>query len=383
MPPKVIDVGSIVVLHSLKSARGDELNGKRAIVVARDGDRWVTKVESKDVAMKSTALKPENLSISKRIVGTHPDYITLITLQMEELRNQPSTSRAYRNARGLVYDDEPPPARARKLVELLDRPDKNYTPNQTVIMGVALIYYGCVPESSMNMGFTIYDLEHVAGLMSLAAMCHGEKMHAKGCGDGECEAVLFALLEAAPMSITVILEFLIMTPYIGPEDNCTSSVQDAFRNAREACLLTPNQQNKDYCNAMKGGVGLLCFLLKEEGPSRTAFIRVMIKHTLFPLLIQRFLRIVAREAMGTLDGKELGLYVRNTLADIANVDDKLKPEMYLAMCENHDNNVFSRNAIPVMLREERVASAESLRGRLEDWIDGPAATRFCVEREGR
>jgi hypothetical protein len=154
---KVIDVGSIVVIHSLKSVRGAELNDKRAIVLGREKDRWVTKVEGKDVGCKTTALKPENLTISKIITGTHPEYMTLVSWVWH---NQPSSTRAYRNARGLVYDDTPPPARARKLVELLDRPDGDYDPNQTVLVGVAAMYYRCVPESSMNMDCTIYDLEH-------------------------------------------------------------------------------------------------------------------------------------------------------------------------------------------------------------------------------
>jgi hypothetical protein len=122
---------------------------------------------------------------------------------------------------------------------------------------------------------------------------------------------------------------------------------------------------------------LLFSLLEEGAPSKIAFIHVITKHTLFPLLVQRPLRIVAREATGTLDGKELGIYVRNILAKIADVDDKLKFELLNFMCENQGSNVFSRNAIPVMLRDQSATSAESLRGRLEDWIHSPAAFKFC------
>jgi hypothetical protein len=125
---------------------------------------------------------------------------------------------------------------------------------------------------------------------------------------------------------------------------------------------------------------LIHMLIEQVGPSGTAFIRVMIKHTLFPLLVQRFLRIAAREAMGTRDGKDLGLFVRNILAEIAYVDNKWVPKSYVALCEI---NVFSRNAIPAMLREESVTSAASLRDRLEEWIDVPAAGIFCDERTGR
>jgi hypothetical protein len=67
-------------------------------------------------------------------------------------------------------------------------------------------------------------------------MCQGEKMQAKGCGDGERESVLFALLEAVPMSITVLMEYLIRTPYIGPEEKYSTDVDKAFRTARDSCL---------------------------------------------------------------------------------------------------------------------------------------------------
>jgi hypothetical protein len=45
--------------------------------------------------------------------------------------------------------------------------------------------------------------------------------------------------------------------------------------------------------------------------------------------------------MGGIDGKELGRYVRNILADIADVHDKLRPELYLAMCLNNNHNICS------------------------------------------
>jgi hypothetical protein len=384
--PKVIDVGSIVVIHSLKSVRGAELNGKRAIVIDRDKDRWVTKVEGKEnVATKTTSLKPDNLIISKKTVDTHPEYLTLVKWSHKVIPNLlpglpwPDALRIYRNARGIAYDDTPPPERARKLTELLERPDGGYSPNQTVIAGEALMYYSVVPESSLNMDCTIYDLEHITGLISLTAMCQGEMMQAKGCGDGEPEAVLFALLEAAPMSITVLMEFLIRTPYIGPEEG-HSKVRDAFRTAREACVLTPNQQNKDYCHAMRGGICLIFLLFDMNGPSKTVFIRVLIKHTLFPLFIQRLLRIVAREVMRTPDGLDLGSFARKILADIAyDGDDRQKSLLYSAIC---DGNVYLRSAIPAMLREEGVTSAEILRKRVEEWIDVPAAGRYCDGKMG-
>jgi hypothetical protein len=60
--------------------------------------------------------------------------------------------------------------------------------------------------------------------------------------------------------------------------------------------------------------------------------------------------------MGTPDGKDLGSFARQILVDIAYDDNKSM--LYAAMC---GSNVFSRNAIPAMLREESVTSVESLR----------------------
>jgi hypothetical protein len=116
---------------------------------------------------------------------------------------------------------------------------------------------------------------------------------------------------------------------------------------------------------MRGGICLIFLLLKEPEPSKRVFIRVMIKHTLFPLLVQRLLRIVAREAMRTLDGKDPGLFARKILADIAYVDFNFAEIVYLdynfysAMCEI---NLFSRNAIPAM----SITSADSIPARSLD-----------------
>jgi hypothetical protein len=160
---QTIDIGSIVVLHSLKSARGAELNGKRAIVISKqkvqDCDRWETEVEGRHVTT-TTALNPENMRLSKIPARRHPPYMDLISWQRKELASGKPYElhqRTYRNARGIDFDDELPPIRARKLVEFLDRPvhENGYRPNETVMMGVALTYYSCVSESSMRTGCTV------------------------------------------------------------------------------------------------------------------------------------------------------------------------------------------------------------------------------------
>jgi hypothetical protein len=295
------------------------------------------------------------------------DMVSFSTQQY--LKPLAERDRVYRSARGITYDDDPPALRAQKLVELLDRPVGDYTPNQTMLMGVVLLYYGCVSENSMRASCTMYDLEHISGLMSLAAMCQGENMHAKGCGDGVCEQVLFALLEAAPTSMDVLMEFLVSTPYIGPEKMYKGALRNSFQQARGDRMLTPNQMTDDYCNAMKGGLGLICFLFKmDEEPYKEVWIHCLAQHSMFPLLLQRLIRIVAREVMGLNDGKKLGKYARNILADLANLSEH-DFDKYSLLCESDDAGCFKKAALPAMLRADGITSIESLRAQLEEWIE--------------
>jgi hypothetical protein len=231
-------IGSVVILHSLKSAQGKTLNGKRAVVlnqvVVDNVSRWKVKVQGEEYT-KTTAVKLENTKVCPIGYGQkpskHPAYMDLALWQMSQIgKPMVQVERKYRNARGVAYDDDPPPQRARKLVELLDRPyeNKNYTPNRTILTGEAAKCYHTVQESHMSSNCTTYHLEHISACLALAHMCQGEKCHAKGCGDGAAEAVLFAFLEAAPTALDVLMEFLVMTPYIGPEDPFQGNLKESF-----------------------------------------------------------------------------------------------------------------------------------------------------------
>jgi hypothetical protein len=372
-PRQKIGIGAVLQVHSLQSARGQELNGKRAVVVKRAGvqDRWEMQLEGEQV---TTALKPDNLRFQKYPdKEQHPIYMDMVrfcTTQYAKRVDQ--RDRVYRSARGVTYDDDPPALRAQKLVELLDRPVGNYVPNQTMLMGVVLLYYGLVSEDSMRASCTLYDVEHISGLMSLAAMCQGEKMHAKGCGDGACEQVLFALLEAAPQSMDVLMEFLVSTPYIGPEEMYQGALRKSFQQARRDRRLTPNQMNNDYCNAMKGGIALICFLFVDAEPYKDILIRCLAQHSMFPLLLQRLILIVAREAMGLNDGKVLGRYARQILGDLANLSEHDFGK-YQRLCDSEDGaGCFQKASLPAMLRaaaDGSVTSMESLCDQLEEWME--------------
>jgi len=375
-PPRsdTIDIGSVVILHSLQSDIGKTANEKRALVLCyhSDLDRWECKVEGRDRTM---ALKESNMRLDHpRDTETHPEYTEMAMWQLS-LAMDPAArrQRKYRSARGVTYEDDPPPFRAQKLVELLDRPDDSYTPNQTILAGEACKYYSVVGEENLSSDCSMYDLEHVAALLALAAMCQGD-CAAVGCGDGVPEAVLFALMEAAPRSIDVLMEFVVATPYIGPADKYRGSLETSFRKARNGRVLTPDQTSAAYCHAMKGPFVLLCALAKQKVTS-AALIHYLERHKLFPLMIQRLFRIIAREVMGMPDGKVLGKLVRNILACIADFDDKMDGVVFVAICES-DASVLSRDAVSKVLREESITSRGELLTFLEECIDRDAAQAF-------
>jgi hypothetical protein len=131
--------------------------------------------------------------------------------------------------------------------------------------------------------------------------------------------------------------------------------------------------NTDYCNAMQGGLALICFLYQmEEEPYTDIWLYCLTQHSMFPLLLQRLIIIVAREAMGMNDGKKLGIYVRNILADLANNNYKQQNgfDKHLVLCKSEDVGCFRKAAIPAMLRADGVMSViEGLCDQLEEWME--------------
>jgi hypothetical protein len=95
------------------------------------------------------------------------------------------------------------------------------------------------------------------------------------------------------------------------------------------------------------------------------------QRSMFPLLLQRLIVIVAREAMGLNDGKKVGIHVRNVLADLANDNHKQHCgfDKHLLLCENEDAGCFKKAAIPAVFQTNGVTSIESLCGQLEEWME--------------
>jgi hypothetical protein len=179
---------------------------------------------------------------------THPEYLALnywVSKQHENGRQGRPREEKHDNARGVTYASDAPEHRARKLVELLER-STQYTANKTILYGEALKYCSYLSESNFG-DFTVTDMEHVSGLLAFGAMCQGVVRRAGASRRyARPDAVVSALLESAPVSLDVLLGFLVITPYIGLQQEFTLAKQEAFSDCRSTAdfddwKLTPDQ----------------------------------------------------------------------------------------------------------------------------------------------
>jgi hypothetical protein len=325
-----LDIGVAAIVQSLNSTRGKQLNGKRSIVLNQLGARWKVKIEGESC---TTVLLPQNLKLSTMPVGeTHPEYLALnywVSKQHENGRQGRPLEEKHGNARGVTYASDAPEHRARKLVELLER-STQYTPNKTILYGEALKYCSYLSESSLG-DFTVTDMEHVSGLLALGAMCQEVVRHVGvSRRDARADAVVFALLESAPVSLDVLLGFLVITPFIGLQQEFTREKQETFSGCRTTAdfddwKLTPDQDTKDYITAMKGPLMILLYISNDFKYTNArldlAFFYRIEQHVLFPKVLHRLFRLAARKIRKTSDGVELGCYARNILVNMADLDD--------------------------------------------------------------
>mmetsp|Transcript_20921 Transcript_20921/g.38374 ORF Transcript_20921/g.38374 Transcript_20921/m.38374 type:complete len:427 (-) Transcript_20921:91-1371(-) len=381
-----IGLGRVVVLEGLQSEAGKKLNGSHAIVIASqetDG-RWECKVLEK---IRTIGVKMDNMHILKPEPTVHPAYMEMAMYRMQLSRgdgtlqeDQEKSKGMYRSARGVCYNDEPVFHRARKLVQFLDYPDEDYTPNETIMLGEAYYFYCSVSkyEKFFKVGCTMYDLEHMAALSSLACMCQGEITYAVGCGDGKqsSECVLFALLEAAPRSLEVLLQFIVMTPYIGEEEDGDPNM---FKRNREDPALTHAQDNDAYCNVMKYPICLLSLLLfnAPKVASRALFQSMQDRFgKLFELMLRRLFSFLARECHGTADGKALGKYTRNILARLADLEGQMNAFLFYYLCESDDPIRINWLGQRWLLQDNGIKKYEGLASFLESIVDADVAKSF-------
>lgn len=141
-------------------------------------------------------------------------------------------------------------------------------------------------------------MEWVSGTYALACTIEQGKNPA-------CEDVVFALLQGDPMHLDVLIITMSNTPLIGTTDEIIDKTHmfHEYRDARHQ--LTPDQETRSYIKTLQTGP---LFILQQAGrvDLGLALFAAMRKSPVFPLLIQRMLRLIGREGMETPDGKELG-----------------------------------------------------------------------------
>lgn len=278
--PMSIQPGRIVRIHSLQSASGMALNGERAAVLRQLEDgRYEVKVEfACDTFNETKSLKPENLTIEERL---------------------PLPS-GYGN-RGFCM--MPGDGMNRTLCELLLWRRDGYDPPETMLSGYASMAFSRMGQSNFQY-FNADQMEQMAGILALANVCEQAEEHST------CN-VLFALLEGDSMYLEVLAQTLYHTGYIGPESKCKNEWD--FENC-PTDELTPDQDKDAYIRTMKEGPLLL---LREMSKYKLglALFAALRQCQFYHLLVQRLLRLTAREALKKADGRALGKMVRLILGD--------------------------------------------------------------------
>jgi len=261
--------GQIVRIHSLQSAAGMELNGERAAVLQQIDGRYEVKVEfACDTFNQTKLLKAENLSIEDRL----------------------SLPTGYGN-RGFCMS--PGPGMNRTLCELLLWHRDDYEPPETMLTGYASMAFSRMGQSNFE------QMEQMAAVLSLANTC-------LQAGEPATCDVLFALLEGDNMYLEVLAQTLYHTGFIGPE-NKVKDEWDFYNCPSDE--LTPDQDQSAYIRTMEEGPLLL---LREMTKYKLglALFAALKECQFYHLLVQRLLRLTAREALKKSDGRALGKMVR-------------------------------------------------------------------------
>ncbi|KAL7534704.1 hypothetical protein ACHAXR_006038 [Thalassiosira sp. AJA248-18] len=311
--PTEVQPGIICKVDGLKSEGGKKLNGRRCAILRYivDEGRYEVRMERESRKDATFALKDANLSpLPKLVLPTH-------------------------NQRG--SDSSP-----RSLCELLlyhkgSGPDTEptFSPSRITLAGYAgqqLNHIGYV-----NLMWLVQcQLEQLSGVVGLASYCQNYD-------ENGAERVLFALLEGDPMYIDVLLQVIHWTGQIDHED-CDPDIHDEFNNCPPT-KLTPDQDSKPYVKLMSTGpFRLLVEMTKYKFNS--ALWAATKESEFYLLFVQRLLRLVGRETLGTCDGVKLGptarkilmqllpgISLNKPLRDTATADDLLKQTSRDAPCQ--------------------------------------------------
>lgn len=282
-----IEPGTVIEMHSLKSAAGKEMNGCRGLVVGylASTERYQIRLEFEEPGLpRSKALQS--------IKGVNLKKVERLALPSGGSRGQCS-----------MMDME---SLCSKLCELLVFHDGDYCPSDIMMPQYASMAFMRMGQYNFE-NFLPVQMEQIAAVLALASICR----------EGEepgTESVVFALLEGDTMYVDVLAQTLYWTAFIGEgEEDLEYSKWEV-----PPTKLTPDQETPSYAKTMLQGPLLL---LTEA--SRYCFApalwEALRQSRFYHLLCQRLLRLVAREGMNG-DARKLGKSARHILAAMINVD---------------------------------------------------------------
>ena len=269
----------------LASDAGQSLNHQPAILVAWDAElnRWKCRVQNNARANLS-GIKESNLMRLER-------------------RPLPTS-----NHRGITMATHSPWEKAVTLSDLLVRSTSTYSPPETMLMGEAGMAFMRLGQYNF-VACASDQMEHLAGVLALYGMCR----------EGKHEAVLFALLEADPMALEILINTMACAPWIGPEEE--AHVVDELHQFYETDF-TPDQQEGVYIQTMLNGpVGLLNEMV--DNTYGKALFPALARCSNSNLFVRRLLRWMAREGMEEPDGLKLGKVARRLCEEILEVHGKI------------------------------------------------------------
>jgi hypothetical protein len=143
-------------------------------------------------------------------------------------------------------------------------------------------------------------MEQIGGTLALSHL-----------GKEKLNELAFALLEADPMIIDVMISTFTGTPHMGVDTPPVNPLHLLVKD-RPVLELTGDQESDAYIAFIsRGPITLLQTLL--YGEFYPAFQVALQRSSLFPLLVRRLLRIITREVEGTKDAMTVSFHCKGVL----------------------------------------------------------------------
>lgn len=282
--PTKVQPGIVCEVDGLKSASGKTLNKRRCAVirhVTEEGqeDRYEVRMENEKGKDATFALKEANLSpMEKLVLPTH------------NRRGSESSSRSLCEL--LLYHKGSGPFT-----------DPEFSPSRIILSGYASRCLEHIGSSNL-MWLVDTQLEQLSAVTGLASISQD--------GERGAEQVLFALLEGDPMYVDVLIQTIHWTGLIDHDgDSNNDTYSEEFSNCPPT-QLTGDQDSKPYVKLMSTGPFRLLVEMTRYKFGGALF-AALTESEFYPLFIQRLLRLVGREAIGTFDGIKLGKMARAIL----------------------------------------------------------------------